>query len=47
MEISQDELSQINEEEDWVVDSVNSEALLEFSPSMVVRFYISSIPHVT
>ena len=26
MEISQDELSQINEEEDWVVDSVNSEA---------------------
>ena len=21
--------------------------LLEFSPSMVVRFYISSIPHVT
>ena len=26
---------------------LESEMVLEFSPSMVVRFYISSIPHVT
>ena len=35
------------DEEEWFDFSFHEMDVLEFSPSMVVRFYISSIPHVT